>query len=154
MATSTWYFAVLMSSVLVEKKKFLPVRLTLNMCLAVLLYATTFIAYWPSLHGGLVWDDIAHITRPELQSLRGLFRIWFEVGATQQYYPLLHSAFWLEHQLWGDSPLGYHLVNLLLHAISACLFGRLLVRLAVPGAWLAALLFALHPVCVESVAWI
>src|ERR1051326_8157510 len=154
MATSTWYFAVLMSSVLVEKKKFLPVRLTLNMCLAVLLYATTFIAYWPSLHGGLVWDDIAHITRPELQSLRGLGRIWFEVGATQQYYPLLHSAFWVEHRLWGDNTFWYHVLNVALHATDACLFALILSELSVSGAWIGAFIFALHPVSVESVAWI
>ena len=143
-----------MSAVLVEKKKFLPVRLTLNMCLAVLLYATTFIAYWPSLHGGLVWDDIAHITRPELQSLRGLGRIWFEVGATQQYYPLLHSAFWVEHRLWGDNTFWYHVLNVALHATDACVFALILSELSVSGAWIGAFIFALHPVSVESVAWI
>jgi protein O-mannosyl-transferase len=143
-----------MSSVRVEKKKFLPVRLTLNMCLAILLYATTFIAYWPSLHGGLVWDDIAHITRPELQSLRGLGRIWFEVGATQQYYPLLHSAFWVEHRLWGDNTFGYHVLNAALHATAACLFALILSELSINGAWIGAFIFALHPVSVESVAWI
>ncbi|MES1166486.1 MAG: tetratricopeptide repeat protein, partial [Pseudomonadota bacterium] len=95
-----------------------------------------------------------HVTRPELRSLAGLARIWTEVGATQQYYPLLHSAFWLEHRLWGDAALGYHSLNVLLHATAACLFGLALRRLAVRGAWLAALLFALHPVGVESVAWI
>src|SRR6202142_2596610 len=117
-------------------------------------FAAVVAAYWPALRGGLLWDDAAHVTPPALQSLDGLWRIWFSIGATQQYYPLLHSAFWLEHRLWGDAPLGYHLVNLLLHGAAACLFGRVLTRLAVPGAWLAALLFALHPVCVESVAWI
>jgi tetratricopeptide (TPR) repeat protein len=111
-------------------------------------------AYWPALQGGVLWDDSGHVTHPELQSLDGLFRIWFEIGATQQYYPLLHSAFWLEHRLWGDAVLGYHLVNLLQHAVAATLFGLVLRRLAVPGAWLAAGLFLLHPVCVESVAWI
>ncbi len=112
------------------------------------------LAYWPALSGGLLWDDNGHVTRRDLQSLAGLGRIWFEIGATQQYYPVLHSAFWLEHRWWGDSVLGYHLVNVVQHALAAGLFGLLLRRLAVPGAWLAALLFALHPVCVESVAWI
>jgi tetratricopeptide (TPR) repeat protein len=110
--------------------------------------------YWPALHGGLVWDDDAHLTRADLRPLAGLERIWFEPGATQQYYPLLHSAFWLEHRLWGDDPAGYHLLNLLLHAGAAVLVGLILRRLAVPGAALAAAVFALHPVMVESVAWI
>ena len=118
------------------------------------IYLATLLAYLPALGGGFIWDDSGHVTRADLTSVTGLFRIWFEIGATQQYYPLLHSAFWLEHLAWGDSPLGYHLLNVLLHATAAGLFGGLLRRLAVPGAWLAALLFALHPVCVESVAWI
>jgi protein O-mannosyl-transferase len=119
------------------------------------IFAVTLVAYLPALRAGFIWDDHpGHVTRPELQSLAGLGRIWFEFGATQQYYPLLHSAFWLEHRLWGDAAFGYHLVNVLLHATAACLVFRLLRKLAVPGAPLAALLFALHPVCVESVAWI
>jgi len=120
----------------------------------VLIFLTTLLIYSPALHGGFLWDDGGHVTKPELRSLAGLARIWFEVGATQQYYPLLHSAFWIEHRLWGDATLGYHLANLFEHATAACLLGLLLRRLAIPGAWLAALLFAVHPVCVESVAWI
>jgi Flp pilus assembly protein TadD len=100
-----------------------------------------------------VWDDDAHLTSVGLRSLSGLWRIWFDVGATQQHYPLAHSAFWLMHRLWGDTTLGYHLVNITLHASSAFLFGLILRRLGVPGAWLAALIFAIHPVEVESVAW-
>jgi protein O-mannosyl-transferase len=119
-----------------------------------LIFGAALLAYFPALRGGFIWDDAGHVTRPDLQSLRGLGRIWFEMGATQQYYPALHTAFWLEHHLWGDAPLGYHLLNVLLHATAACLLGSVLRRLAVPGAWLAALLFALHPVAVESVAWI
>lgn len=119
-----------------------------------MLVAAVLIAYWPALAGGLLWDDHGHVTRPDLQSLAGLGRIWGEFGATQQYYPVLHSAFWLEHRLWGDATLGYHLLNVLLHVTAACQFLVLLRRLAVPGAALAAVLFALHPVCVESVAWI
>ena len=86
--------------------------------------------------------------------MHGLGRIWFDLGATQQYYPVLHSAFWLEHRLWGDAAGGYHVVNLLLHAAAAFLFACVLRRLEVPGARLAAAIFALHPVGVESVAWI
>lgn len=119
-----------------------------------LIVALTLAAYWPALDAGFIWDDAGHVTAPELRSWSGLARIWFEPGATQQYYPLLHSAFWLEHRLWGDSTLGYHLINVLWHAAAACLLVALLRRLAVPGALLAGLLFALHPVCVESVAWI
>jgi tetratricopeptide (TPR) repeat protein len=102
----------------------------------------------------LLWDDSGHITAPELQSLHGLWRIWFELGTTQQYYPLLHAAFWLEHRIWGDAVLGYHLVNIALHALSACLVVGIVKRLRLPGAWLAGFAFALHPVCVEAVAWI
>ena len=102
----------------------------------------------------MIWDDNEHITRPALQSFHGLWEIWFHLGATQQYYPLLHSAFWLEHRLWGDSMLGYHLLNLFLHTAGALLVVLIVRRLALPGAWLAGLIFALHPVCVESVAWV
>lgn len=120
----------------------------------LLLFGLVLLAYGPALGGGFLWDDAGHVTRADLRSWAGLGRIWFEVGATQQYYPLLHSAFWVEHRLWGDAPLGYHLVNVFLHATAAGLFFAVLRRLAVPGAMLAALLFAVHPVCVESVAWI
>src|ERR1035438_9523500 len=122
--------------------------------IGLLIMGVTIITYLPVLHAGFVWDDDAHVTRPELRTLHGLWRICFEPGATQQYYPFLHSAFWLEYRLWGDSPLGYHLVNVLLHATVAWLLYRVLRRLSLPGALFAALAFALHPVCAESVAWI
>jgi tetratricopeptide (TPR) repeat protein len=146
---------------------------------AVLVFCATFLAYLPALWGDFIWNDSDYVTAPTLRSIRGLARIWTEVGATEQYYPLLHSAFWAQHLLWGDHPLGYHAVTLLLHATSAVLFALVLRRLfagspsrrdfdsleAATGshdpqgplagaAWLAALLFALHPVNVESVAWI
>jgi tetratricopeptide (TPR) repeat protein len=114
----------------------------------------TLAAYWPALGDALIWNDADYVTKPALRSLHGLWRIWFEVGATEQYYPVLHSAFWVEYHLWGGAPAGYHLANIVLHAGAACLFALVLRRLAIPGAWLAACLFALHPVCVESVAWI
>jgi len=81
----------------------------------------TLLAYWPSLGGGFLWDDDGHVTPAGLRSMDGLRRIWTEPGATQQYYPMLHTAFWIEHRLWGDAPAGYRLVNLLFHAASACL---------------------------------
>ncbi|MGA2018120.1 MAG: tetratricopeptide repeat protein [Opitutaceae bacterium] len=134
-----------------------------------LVVCATVAAYLPALSGGFIWNDVDYVTAPALRSLRGLARIWTEPGATQQYYPLLHSAFWVQHRLWGDHALGYHVATLLLHACSAVLFALVLRRLftdeaagpggpskgAFPGAgWLAALVFALHPVHVESVAWI
>jgi Flp pilus assembly protein TadD len=118
------------------------------------LLAAVLLAYQPAWNGGLLWDDAAHLARADLRGLRGLFRIWFEPGATQQYYPLLHSAFWLQHRLWGDAPAGYHLVSLGLHFAAAAMAARALRRLSIPGAYLAAAIFALHPVHVESVAWI
>ncbi len=119
-----------------------------------LLLCATVVAYLPALTGSLVWDDTRHVTRPDLRSLHGLWRIWFEPGATQQYYPLLHSAFWLEHSIWGDSVLGYHLLNVALHAAAACLVVKIARRLRLPGAWFAGACFAVHPMLVESVAWI
>ena len=119
-----------------------------------LLAAATLLAYWPALRGGLLWDDSAHITRPELRSWDGLVRIWSELGATQQYYPLLHSAFWIEHRMWGDAVAGYHLINVVLHVIAAVTVVAIVRRLELRGAWLAGFIFALHPVCVNSVAWI
>ena len=118
------------------------------------LFCATLIAYWPALRGGLLWDDANHLTALELRSFHGLWRIWFDLGATQQYYPLLHTAFWIEHRIWGDAVLGYHVTNIALHAISACLVVMIVRRLSLPGAWLAGFVFALHPVCVEAVAWI
>ena len=122
--------------------------------LFALIAVALLVAYLPALTGDFLWDDAGHVTNPALRSWSGLGRIWFEVGATQQYYPLLHTAFWIEHRLWGDATIGYHLINVLWHATSACLLAAILRRLAIPGATLAACVFALHPVCVESVAWI
>ncbi len=165
----------------------------------LLILGATVLTHLPAINGGFLWDDEAHVTKKGLQSLDGLRRIWFELGASQQYYPLLHSAFWVEHRLWGDAVLGYHLTNLLLHAMAAFLVVVIVRRLfnpdasplppqpqaarsrptgavapagahsgaSVPGGpvrkdlapysgveWLAGLMFALHPVGVESVAWI
>lgn len=120
----------------------------------LLLIVAAAVAYLPAWNGKPIWDDNAHITQPDLRSAHGLVEIWTRPGATQQYYPLIHTVFWIEQRCWDDSVLGYHLVNILLHAISAIVFLQILLRLKIPGAWLAAGLFALHPVQVESVAWI
>lgn len=117
------------------------------------LLVATLAAYHPAWHGGMVWDDDGHITAPMLRSWSGLYRIWFDIRATVQYYPLLHTVFWIEHRLWGDATLGYHLINILEHVIAAVMLALVLRRLAIPGAYLVAALFALHPVQVESVAW-
>ena len=118
------------------------------------LLAVTVLAYAPSMRGSFIWDDEAYISHnEELTSLAGLQHIWLTPGATQQYYPLTFTAFWIEHALWGLRPIGYHLVNVSLHAVNAMLVWILLEFLGIPGAWIAAWLFALHPVQVESVAW-
>ncbi len=99
------------------------------------------VAYLPSLDGTFLWDDDDNITESvPLRSLDGLRRIWFEPGATQQYFPVLHTMWWLEYRAWGDDPRGYRVVNLLLHATAAALLARVLLRLGIPGAWLAACL--------------
>ena len=71
-----------------------------------LLVIAAGVAYLPAMPGGFIWDDDAHVTRRELRAWEGMYRIWFDLGATQQYYPVLHSAFWFEHRLWGDQTLG------------------------------------------------
>src|SRR3984893_2410441 len=121
---------------------------------SLVLIVATVLVYLPAWSGKPIWDDKAHITQPQLRSWDGLVAIWTQVGATQQYYPLVHSTFWIEQKLWRDAVRGYHLLNILLHALGAVVLLQILLRLKIPGAWLAAGLFVLHPVQVESVAWI
>jgi tetratricopeptide (TPR) repeat protein len=120
-----------------------------------LIVVLTVVAYLPAMRGGFIWDDDQYVTNnATLRDPDGLRRIWLELGAVPQYYPLVHSTYWVEHHLWGLRPLGYHVSNVLLHAMAALLLGCAIHRLHVRGAWLAAAIFALHPVQVESVAWI
>ena len=119
-----------------------------------LLAGLTLAAYLPAIRAGFVWDDPNFALRADLRPLRGLWRIWADPRATEQYFPVLHSLFWVEGRLWGDSAFGYHLANVALHIGAALLLVRVLRRLGVSGAWPAGFVFALHPVCVESVAWI
>jgi hypothetical protein len=122
---------------------------------AGLLVACTLLAYLPVYQAGFIWDDDAYVMSVEgVRDVSGLGRIWTEPRLFPQYYPLYYTTFWLEHQLWGLDPRGYHVVNVVLHACNALLFWRVLRRLGLPGAWVAAAVFALHPVHVESVAWV
>jgi tetratricopeptide (TPR) repeat protein len=120
----------------------------------LILVVVTTLIYEPAWNGKPIWDDEIHITEPALRSMHGLARIWTEPSAAPQYYPVLHTVFWLEYKLWDGWTLPYHLLTILLHAVLALLVFRILRKLEVPGAWLAAFAFALHPVHVESVAWL
>ena len=121
----------------------------------LMLVVAVFLAYQPVWHAGFIWDDDVYVTQNRLLTAPdGLKRIWFSLNSPSQYFPLTYTTFRIEQALWGLKPAGYHGVNILLHAVNALLVWRLLKRLAVPGAWLAAAIFALHPVQVESVAWI
>jgi tetratricopeptide (TPR) repeat protein len=121
----------------------------------LILAIVTLLAYQPAWNGGFIWDDDEYVTNNQLLTAPdGLRRIWFSLDSPSQYFPLVYTTFRIEHALWGLHPFGYHWVNLLLHLANALLVWRVLVRLNVPGAWLAGAIFALHPVQVESVAWI
>ena len=124
-----------------------------DLLFSLLIFTATILTYSPAWNGTPIWDDEKHLTSPDLQSLTGLYRIWMHPGTTPQYYPVTYTAFWIAHRLWGDATPGYHLLNIFLHAFSALVLLRILRRLVVPGAPLAAALFALHPVQVETVAW-
>jgi hypothetical protein len=120
-----------------------------------LLVLLPFLIYFPAINGGFIWDDDAYVTEnATLRSAEGLKQIWFSPNATPQYYPLVFTTFWLEHKLWDLNPSGYHVTNIFLHGLNALLLWRLLRYLKVSWALLAAAGFALHPVHVESVAWI
>src|SRR5437764_1515508 len=121
----------------------------------VLLAALTIFAYRPAWNGGFLWDDDVYITNNDLLTAPdGLRRIWFSLDSPSQYFPLVYTTFRIEHAIWGLDPTGYHWANLLLHIGNGLLVWLVLARLKVPGGWLAGAIFALHPVQVESVAWI
>jgi Tfp pilus assembly protein PilF len=124
-------------------------------CVLVIL---ALVSYVPALSGSFVFDDSMYLVDDErVTEATGLGRIWSEVsgpGYRHQYYPLTSSVWWLQWRLWGDNAVGYHVVNVLLHGLCAVLLWRLLVAVRAPGAWLAGLLFVLHPLHVTSVAWI
>jgi tetratricopeptide (TPR) repeat protein len=120
----------------------------------VIVFAT-LAAYWPVYSAGFIWDDDVYVTNnPLLTTPDGWQHIWFSAHAQSQYFPLVYSTMRLEYDLWKLNPIGYHVVNVCLHIVNALLVWKLLRRFAVPGAWLAAAVFALHPVQVETVAWV
>ena len=123
--------------------------------LAAVIVVAVFVAYSPAIQGAFIWDDNDYVSEnPLITAPDGLHRIWFSVESPSQYFPLVYTTFRIEHAIWGFETTGYHVVNILLHLANAFLVFLVLRRLKVKGAWLAAAIFALHPVNVESVAWI
>jgi len=116
------------------------------------------VSFFPATNGGFVWDDVAFTEAWPIKNLSGIWQIWFEprtlIANEAHYWPVLYTTLWLDHALWGLEPAGYHIVNVLLHLTVTLLLWRLLLRLAVPGAWVAAAVFAVHPLHVESTAWV
>ena len=116
------------------------------------------VSYLPAmLWGGFVWDDNIYIKVDPVRDVSGLWQIWFspsDIEGEKHYWPLVYTTFWLEHKLWGFDPTGYHIINVLLHLGNTLLVWHLMRRLSVPGAWMVAAVFAVHPLYVESVAWV
>ena len=136
----TWWRAIL------SKHAVMPVLAMLVLCLVV---------YYPLHAAGFIWDDGYWIlNNPTMHHWRDLGVIWFNPMTFMQYYPLSVTAYFLQYQLWGTNALGYHIVSILLQVISALILWRILLRLRLRAAWLAAAIFAINPLVVESVAWV
>ncbi len=121
---------------------------------ASLIVVAVFLVYLPALSGGFVLDDDLLLTENNLiQAPDGLHRFWCTAEATD-YWPVTNTTLWIEWRLWGMHPDGYHVTNLILHIVESLLIWVILRKLSVPGAFWAAVIFAVHPVSVESVAWI
>ena len=119
--------------------------------------ATIFVFYFPALSGEFIWDDSIFSKEETIHRWSGLWDIWFapsEIAREGHYWPITYTTFWLEHKLFGLNPLGYHIVNCILYFINVVLIWRLLLRLEVPGAWAISMIFTVHPLHVESVAWL
>ena len=142
-----------------QRQRSTPSKSTRQDALAFLaLGLMVVVFYLPAmLWGGFVWDDNIYIKVDPVRDVSGLWQIWFSPSAIEgegHYWPLVYTTFWLEHKLWGFAPTGYHIVNVLLHLANTLLLWHLLRRLPVPGAWVVAAVFAVHPLHVESVVWI
>ncbi len=128
-------------------------RITIT--LGTLLTAAVFVVYWPATSGDLIWDDHRWIEHNPLVRGQGtLSDIWFSTEQSSQYFPVVYTAFRIQHALWGLDTFGYHIVNITLHALTVFVLWRILHQLKVPAALLAATIFAFHPIHAESVAWI
>ena len=139
-----------------ERARVAPAKVALpqQAALVAAIIVAVVVVYLPALRGDFVWDDFLLITgNPLLQNFSGLLEIW-SGGRTADYFPLTNTVFWIEHHLFGANATGYHAVNILLQIANALLVWRLLKQLNIPGAWLAGLIFGIHPVHVASVAWI
>jgi Flp pilus assembly protein TadD len=137
------------------KPEFLPSSWNREWVLALLLVFVTVAAYLPVRDAGFIWNDDSMLqANPLIRQAGGWYRAWFNRPVGGDFVPATTSVLWVEWRLWDDNPLGYHADSVLLHVCSALLLWRILRRLKIPGAWMAAALFAIHPVNVESVAWI
>jgi protein O-mannosyl-transferase len=122
---------------------------------AGLLVGICCVVYFPYLQNLFIWDDDKYLTEnPYLTDLDGLKQLWFDLGAMPQYYPMVFTSFWIEHQIWALDPLGYHIDNVIIHCLNAIILWRVLSLLDIKGSWLVAAIFSIHPVQAESVAWI
>lgn len=131
-----------------------PQPLYIHFLPAIAIVVITLATYLPILDCNFIWDDDTFLTNNALiKAPDGLRRFWFTTEPPD-YFPLVSSMLWVEWRLWGMDATGYHVVNVLLHVISSLLLWRVLKKLMIPAAWLAALIFAVHPVNVETVAWI
>lgn len=129
-------------------------RSSSELAFRIFVVSAAILLYLPALSGQFIWDDAVYVTESQLvHAADGLYRMWFTTEAVD-YWPVTNSLYWLQWHLWGAQTLGYHLVNVILHAADVLLFVAVLRRLEIPGARIAGLLFLVHPVNVESVAWI
>ena len=116
-----------------------------------------FVFYFPALSGGFIWDDLLFSEEKLIRDWSGLWDIWFapyKILEEGHYWPITYTSFWLDHKLFGLNPTGHHIVNCILYFINVVLIWRLLLKLEVPGAWAISMIFAVHPLHVESVAWL
>ena len=131
---------------------------TRSVIAALALCVLVAVCYFPAINADFVWDDRGFLTAQPVQDPAGLWDIWFHPSSMKQaeghYWPVVYTTFWLEHKLWGFDPVGFHIVNILLHIVNTLLLYRVLLLLPVPGAWVIAAVFAVHPMRVESVAWV